>query len=231
MCLNADQDSTTLGTTDLFKMTPIAENVMQVALSVTGWVLRIVLNVLLVSMLNPTFTMIFTKNADKRVVTVMIFMLNFLRSNRKEDVWSNARMVKDQSMESVISVLTIVMNVLKEFVLMVTVQMASLRMTKAYVLMTAIKRFSVILAGQCLKKFQTQTQIMRVNLSQLMSLNVIARLDSIGIMMMKNACLNVKSVSILMVINALYAETTVLYAIKRQENAKNAMIWYHQLTT
>ena len=106
-------------------MTPIAENVMQVAQNVTGWVLRIVLNVLLVSMLNLTFTTIFTKNADKRVVTVMIFMLSFLRSNRKEDVWSNARMAKDQSMESVISVLTIVMNVLKEFVLMVTVQMAS----------------------------------------------------------------------------------------------------------
>jgi len=212
-------------------MTPIAENVMQVAQNVTGWVLRIVLNVLLVSMLNQTFTTIFTKNADKRVVTVMIFMLSFLRSNRKEDVWSNARMAKDQSMESVISVLTIVMNVLKEFVLMVTVQMASLRMTKAYVLMTAIKSFSVILAGQYLKRFQTQTQIMRVNLSLLMSLNVIARLDSIGIMMMRNAYLNVRSDSILTVINALYAETTVLYAIKRQVNAKNAMIWYHQLIT
>jgi len=149
-------------------MTPIAENVMQAAQSVTGWVLRIVLSVLLVSMLNLTFITIFTKNADKRVVTVMIFMLNFLRSSRKEDVWSNARMAKVQSMESVISVLTIVMNVLKVFVMMVTVQMASLKMTKAYVLMTAIKSFSVILAGQYLKKFLTQTQIMRVNLSSLM---------------------------------------------------------------
>jgi len=49
--------------------------------------------------------------------------------------------------------------------------------------------------------------------------------------MMRNAYLNVRSVSTLMVINAHYAETTVLYAIKRQVNAKNAMIWYHQLIT
>jgi len=125
VCLNADLDSTTLGTTDLFKMILIAENVMKAALSATGWVLRIVLNVLLDIMLSLTSTMIFTKNADKRAMIAMVCMLNFLRSNRKEDVWLNARMVKDQSMESVISVLTIVINVLKEFVLMVTVLLDS----------------------------------------------------------------------------------------------------------
>lgn len=125
VCLNADLDSTTLGTTDLFKMILIAENVMKAALSATGWVLRIVLNVLLDIMLSLTSTMIFTKNADKRAMIAMVFMLNFLRSNRKEDVWLNVRMVKGQSMESVISVLTIVINVLKEYVLMVTVLLDS----------------------------------------------------------------------------------------------------------
>lgn len=125
VCLNADLDSTTLGTTDLFKMILIAENVMKAALSATGWVLRIVLNVLPDIMSSLTSTMIFTKNADKRAMIAMVFMLNFLRSNRKEDVWLNVRMVKGQSMESVISVLTIVINVLKEFVLMVTVLLDS----------------------------------------------------------------------------------------------------------
>lgn len=125
VCLNADLDSTTLGITDLFKMILIAENVMKAALSATGWVLRIVLNVLPDIMLSLTSTMTFTKNADKRAMIAMVFMLNFLRSNRKEDVWLNVRMVKGQSMESVISVLTIVINVLKEFVLMVTVLLDS----------------------------------------------------------------------------------------------------------
>lgn len=122
VCLNADQDSTTLGTTVHFKMMPTVEHVMRAALNATGWVLRIVLNVLLVITLSQTFITTFTKNADKRMVTAMIFMLIFLRSNKKDDVWLIARKVKDPSMESVISALTIVLNVLKESVMTATAQ-------------------------------------------------------------------------------------------------------------
>ena len=65
---------------------------------------------------------------------------------------------------------------------------------------------------------------MKVNSSKSKSLIANVKLDSIGMMKIKNAYRNARSVSTLMVMNVHSVVTTALPASKRQDNVYNAMI-------
>lgn len=205
--MNADLDSTTLGTMDLSRMILTAENATLLVQSVIGWELKIAWNVLQDITLSQTFITICTRNVflqKMKRLTVNNSMKTFQRCNKKEDVSLIARQVKDLLMASAISALPTVLNAQRESARMDSVKQDSERMRLDFV-----KKID-------LSKNHSVMYLKREYVKHVL-------LDSIGMLKKKLVCLNVKLGSLWDMTLVKSVLIIVRFVISFQENVSNAI--------